>query len=282
MTLFLLIGFAVLFLSALLFRAILNGFKNPEQKHNQTPADYGIPFTEISIPANNNCNLYGWWIAGKPSKPLVILVHGWGRNVGRMLPYIANLSSPGFNLIAFDSRNHGSSDKDSFSSMLKFAEDIHSVIQFAYANYTFSSVCLVGLSIGGAASIYAAAFDSRIKKVITVGAFANPAAVMTKQLKDRRIPYFPFTWLLLKYLEKLIGKKFDEIAPVQNISNCRAEILLIHGDKDQTVPVLQATLLNQAAMPGSSTLWIIRGRGHSDCHEETDYWEKVLNFLNKN
>ena len=50
----------------------------------------------------------------------------------------------------------------------------------------------VGLSIGGAASIYAAAHDDRIKAVITVGAFAEPQAVMKKQLNRHGISQHPY------------------------------------------------------------------------------------------
>ncbi len=117
--------------------------------------------------------------------PLIILVHGWGRNAGRMMPYIDQFHKAGLNLLAFDSRNHGSSDSDQHSTMLKFAEDINASIEFASEKgwMNFSKIGLVGLSIGGAASIYAAAHDDRIKAVITVGAFAEPQEVMKKQLK---------------------------------------------------------------------------------------------------
>ena len=81
-------------------------------------------FSEINFKTENDRNLYGWWIDGNKDAPLLILVHGWGRNCGRMLPYIEKLYKEGYNLLAFDSRNHGISDKDEFSSMPKFTEDI--------------------------------------------------------------------------------------------------------------------------------------------------------------
>ncbi len=134
MIVFLWIVFVLLLISIVLFWLILKAFKNPVRQHDKTPEDIGIPFKEISIATKNNCSLYGWWIPGKEKAPLLILVHGWGRNVGRMMPYIEKLHKAGFNLIAFDSRNHGSSDADQHSTMLKFAEDIHSTIEYATEN----------------------------------------------------------------------------------------------------------------------------------------------------
>jgi len=92
-------------------------------------------------------------------------MHGWGRNAGRLIPYIKNLQDNGFNLLAFDTRHHGNSDHDKFSSMVKFAQDISASIDFIEADPITEkdNVFLIGLSIGGAASIYAAAADSRIK-----------------------------------------------------------------------------------------------------------------------
>ncbi len=266
-----------------LFLMITKSFKNPVRIHDKTPDDFDIPFEEIQIPANNNTVLYGWWIPGNNAAPTIILIHGWGRNAGRMMPYIRNLHEKGFNLIAFDSRNHGSSDKDSFSTMLKFAEDIRSVIDHGFEKGFIhdSRIGLIGLSIGGAASIYAAAHDERIRAVITVGAFANPREVMIKQLRDHYIPT-PIIKLTLSYLEHKVGFKFSDIAPQKHIHNSEAVFLLIHGEKDVTVPYKQAEKLYRAGKEGKVHLWNQPDRGHSDCHHEKGFWTKVTAFLQEN
>lgn len=266
-----------------LFLFITQSFKNPVRQHDKTPDDFSIPFEEIHIPANNNTTLYGWWIPGKKTAPTIILIHGWGRNAGRMMPYIRNLHEEGYNLIAFDSRNHGSSDKDDFSTMLKFSEDIRSVINYGYKKDFIHNghLGLIGLSIGGAASIHAAAHDKRIKAVVTVGAFADPREVMIKQLKSRYIP-MPVIWLVLRYLENKVGFRFTDIAPKKHIPKSDAAFLLIHGEKDVTVPFEQAEKLYQAGKEGKVQLWNLPERGHSDCNHEKGFWEKVSSFLERN
>ena len=205
-------------------------YKINQEPHKQTPGDFGIDFNEVFIPAKNNCRLYGWWIPAKETNPVnsptLILVHGWKRNVARVLPYIQELHPKGFNLLAFDSRNHGSSDPDHHSSMLKFSEDIMSSIDFirGMPDFTDSKIGLVGLSIGGAGSIYASAIDPRITSIVTVGAFGNPAEVMKLDMQKRHIPYFPFIMLFLAYVQNLMGVKFIDIAPVNNIARSKAEI----------------------------------------------------------
>ncbi|HEY9114389.1 MAG TPA: alpha/beta hydrolase, partial [Bacteroidales bacterium] len=262
---FLIVFIVIIIASAVFWNAMLKGFKNLVRQHDRNPSDLGIAFSEINFKTKNDRNLYGWWIAGSENAPLLILVHGWGRNCGRMLPYINKLHKEGYNLLAFDSRNHGNSDKDEFSSMPKFTEDILAAINFAEKKRTFSSIGLVGLSIGGAASIFAAAKDSRIKSVVTVGAFGSPQEVMIKPLKDRHIPYFPIIWLLFKYLQYKIGLKFNEFAPENFISQAEASFFIIHGTEDSTVNIDQAHRLKTAAKQGKATLWEIKGKGHSNC-----------------
>ena len=259
---------------------LLKAFRNPVRVHDKTPKDSGIPCEEISIPTKNNKKLYGWWIEGEATKPVLILVHGWGRNVGKMIPYIKNLQPKGYNMLVFDSRNHGHSDADDYSSMLKFAEDIMASVDFLESKKaTTNGVGLIGLSIGGGASIYAAAHDPRIDSVVTVGAFANPAHVMRKQLADRHIPYYPFVWLLFKFIELRIGAKFSVIAPVNNVANAKARFLFIHGKKDNVVPLEQGKLLIKAANPEKSKLIVYETKAHSNCHFEKGFWETLDEFF---
>ena len=148
------------------------------------------------------------------------------------------LKNVNFNLLAFDSRNHGNSDDDGHSNMKKFAQDILSAINFIdkQTEITNNQFGLIGLSIGGGASIYASAHDDRIKSVVTVGAFANPVDIMRMQLRRKHIPYQPVGKLFLKYLEHKVGFRFEDIAPEKHIGKSNARFMLVHGTKDETIP----------------------------------------------
>lgn len=263
-------------------------YKNKIEPHINTPGDYGIPFESVRFPTNNKRRLYGWWIPAQKdtmeTASTLILVHGWNRNVGQMMPYIKELHPAGYNLLVFDSRNHGSSDPDEFSSMPKFAEDIIASVNFLEKKpeINLDKLGVVGLSLGGAASIFAASKDKRISKVITVGAFAHPAAVMKREIQKKHIPYFPLIWLFFNYIQYKIGTSFEAFAPINNIGKVKAEILLIHGELDEVVPVEDAQLMEKTGNPSSVKLWTIPGKGHSDCHEQPDFWERVKGFLESN
>ena len=273
----------ILLICSTLFLAS-HSYKFKKEENKYTPAKYGFDFKEISIPTKNNKKLYGWWVPAKnqnnEKKPTIILVHGWSRNVDRVMSFIKQLHPAGYNLLAFDSRCHGKSDNDKFSSMVKFTEDIRSAIDYSVKlpNVDTNRIGLLGLSIGGAASIYAASLDKRIKSVVTGGAFAHPTKVMEIEFKKRKIPYYPFIWLIFKYMEFRIGAKFDDIAPSNNIVKSDASIFLIHGIDDATVPLEQADELYQAGNPDKVKLWKVEGKGHSNCNHHPEFWVKVLDF----
>ncbi|MEZ5196522.1 MAG: alpha/beta fold hydrolase [Bacteroidales bacterium] len=243
--LLLVILLSLLLIIGVCFLMMTKMYTNKFEAHIKTPGDYGIPFETVRYQTRNNKKLYGWWIPSKKNSAVaqtILLVHGWNRNVGRMMPYIKELYPEGYNLLVFDSRNHGSSDADEFSSMPKFAEDIIASIDFLEkkAQMHCDDLMVIGLSMGGAASIFAASKDNRIAKIITVGAFAHPGEVMKREIQKRHVPYFPVIWMFLRYVQYKIGNSFDAIAPLNNIGKVKSKILLIQGEEDDVVPMEQA------------------------------------------
>jgi dipeptidyl aminopeptidase/acylaminoacyl peptidase len=74
---------------------------------------------------------------------------------------------------------------------------------------------------------------------------------------------------------------FDKIAPVNNIPNAEAEIFIIHGNDDETVPLQQGRALEAAGKKEKTHLWIVPGKGHSDCDTHPQFWEQVSTFLHR-
>ncbi len=267
----------------MLFRAMTRVFNTRPVDYTATPADLELAYETVRFPTANGLSLHGWWIPSLKGqkKPVVILLHGWRRNAERMMPYIEALHGD-FNLFVFDARNHGKSDSDTYSSMPRFAEDIRAAldhIQGSRAGEYSGAIGLVGLSMGGAASIYAASQDERIRAVVTVGAFANPAEVMRLEYKKRHIPYFPMVWLVFEYFQHHMKVRFNDIAPEKHIGRAEARFLIVHGTDDRTAPFSHGERLHRAARPGNARLLPIDGAGHSDCHTYNGFWTELRGFL---
>ena len=258
-------------------------FQNVKEPPRRTPAELGLDFETWSIPTQNHRRLQAWWIPAKERQgkaPVLVLVHGWSRNSARMLPYIEALHPAGFHLLAFDARNHGASDADGYASVVKFAEDIQAVLHYLEEHHGIhpQRVGLIGLSIGGAASLLAAARESRLGAVVTVGAFAHPGEIIAHDLEQRGKLLQWLTGPILKLVEWRIGFDLDAIAPEKAASTIRCPVLCIHGTDDKTVPVEHGRRLEQAFSQANQQLWLLPGRGHSDCHLEPGFWERVTRF----
>lgn len=276
--LWLVLGAAVLVF--FLDRLIERMYRYKIEPHHIAPAKYGIAFEEVRFPGPKHAQLYGWWIPGEVHAPVLILVHGWSRNLSRVMPYIRALHPMGYNLLAFDARNHGSSSPAKNPTIGTFTEDVLAAIDYVVAEHAEEQpgVGIVGLSIGGGAAINAAGQDGRVRAVISVGAIAHPVEIMSYEFDKRHVPRF-IAWLLLSYMRLRFGIDFNAIAPVKNIAKAEARILLVHGENDATVPLVQARELSEAAAPGKAELWVVPGKGHSDCHTHSDFWGRVAAFL---
>ena len=84
---------------------------------------------------------------------------------------------------------------------------------------------------------------------------------------------------LFGYMKLRFGINFEKIAPVNNIPHADAHILLIHGEQDETIPLTQGQALDAAGNAEKSQLWVVPGKGHSDCDSHPQFWEKVGAFL---
>jgi pimeloyl-ACP methyl ester carboxylesterase len=272
-------GIAILLIFAL-DQLVERMYRNEKKPARITPQKYDIPFDEIHIPAKDGGQLYGWWIPTSPHAPTLILIHGWGRNLSRMIPTIRALHPLGYNLLAFDARNHGGSSPIRRPTVWTFSEDALAAVDFISRSDLVSSreLGILGLSIGGGAAINTAGRDKRVKSIITVGALSHPIEVMNLEFQKRNIPLF-IARFLFWYIQLRFRINFDKIAPVNNISRAEADILLIHGDQDETVPLAQGQSLAAAGNPQKSQLWVVPGKGHSDCDSHPQFWEKVEAFL---
>ena len=260
--------------------AMMTAWRRTRVAPRRTPAALGLGYEEVWIPTANGKRLHGWWVAGgEGRRRAAVLVHGWGRNAERMLPYVTMLHVEGMHVLAFDARHHGLSDADGHASLKKFSEDIRAVVDFLAArpDVDMRGLAVVGLSIGGSAAIHAAAHDPRIRLVATVGAFAHPREAML-QLGRGSCLLAPALPLALRFVEWRVGARLDDLAPERHAGRVAGRLLLIHGEVDQTVPVENVERLARAA-GDRAEVWRIAGRGHSDPHLEPGFAERLTRFL---
>lgn len=255
------------------------GFRAPRIVEKKTPAESGMSYQEVFIPAQKQKQLFAWFLPGDPSAPTIIIIHGWGGNAELMLPLAQPFLQAGINVLLLDARNHGRSDASGHSSLPRFAEDIDSAISWV-AQHKGGEIILLGHSVGGGAVLFVASQRTDISAVISISAFAHPKWMMLRYLTEKKIPS-ALIHLILSYVEWLIGERFDTIAPMNTACNAHCPVLLVHGKEDRTIPLSDALTIKNSCKKGSIELLLIEGADHDSVDKIETHAHQLISFLEK-
>jgi len=242
----------------------------------------GLPWREVSVPARNGKRLFGWFIPARGCGPALVIMHGWGGNAEMMLPLAAPLHAAGYSLLLVDARCHGRSDDDSFASLPRFAEDIESALDWLAGKPEIDAqrLGIVGHSVGAGAALLAASRRPGLRAVVSLAAFAHPAAMMKRWLASKRVPYWPFGAYVLAYVQQVIGHRFADIAPCNTIARVPCPVLLVHGSEDETVPMAEAVQIHAARASDAVELLLVPG-SHDDYGDIGRQFAAVRDFLDR-
>ena len=256
------------------------GFRAPRNRETKTPADFDLPFSEHLIPSISDKKLFAWLLTAENSKETLIILHGWGSNSEWMLPVAKPFYHAGINVLLIDSRNHGNSDADSFSSLPRFAEDIDKAIDWLKLNHIAlaDKIAILGHSVGGGAALFSASKRDDIQAIISISAFAHPKWMMQRFLKKAYLPAFIIP-IILRYIEWVIGHSFASIAPIKTVCDITKPILLVHGKDDTTVPIEDAHAIIKNCPKSHLQIIEVDGAGHNSVDKVEQHSEELIDFL---
>ena len=250
------------------------------QKPRQQPDDFDLPNVALRIPVGRRKRLFGWWIPAARSRRSVIILHGWSSNAAQLLPLAAPFHRAGYNVLLFDARNHGQSDRNGIASLPAFADDLAHVRQWLKREKTecVEEEYLIGHSVGAGAVLFEAARHPGCNAVISLAAFAHPDLLMRRQLEKHPLP----RWLIgpiLKYVQWVIGHRFDDIAPVDTIKKVQCPVLIVHGKADRTVPPSDAETIYQSCPESRCQLLLVEKATHGSIEKIEACGEKLVRFF---
>ena len=290
---------------ALVHWGIRRGLAAPRVPHHTEPGVLGLAFETLRIDTENGKSLHAWFIPGPAraavadadaataaareeaeippaAAPAVLVMHGWGGNAALMLPLARPLHEAGYATLFVDARCHGASDDDSFASLPRFAEDTEHAFAWLSAREGVdpARIALLGHSVGAGAVLFAASRTPQVAAVVSVAAFSHPAAMMRRWLAAKRIPEKPIGRYILDYVQKTIGHRFDDIAPVTTIARIRRPVLLVHGADDEVVPIDEAMQIY--AMRGDTPVELMTLTGdHESFADLEHHMGRLVGFLDR-
>ncbi|MBI5166224.1 MAG: alpha/beta fold hydrolase [candidate division NC10 bacterium] len=258
----------------------------PRYPYDTPPFTFGWNYEEISIKTVDGLSLSGWFIPGSRGGPVVILAHGLGAGKSDLVDFAPFLYKGGYNVLLFDFRAHGKSDGSSTSFGYHEQKDLSAAIDFLKARKDVDPqrIGVLGLSLGGAVAILAAAQLKEIRAVAVEGVYASFPETVTRHLYlAYRLPKFPFTHLALWTFSLLFKVDIDRISPIESIGRISPRpLFIIAGGKDERMTPEEAWRLYQAAGEPKE-LWVVPGAGHLEARAVAgpEYERRVLYFFNK-
>jgi dipeptidyl aminopeptidase/acylaminoacyl peptidase len=258
---------------------ILRGLRAPRLAAQSTPHALGFEAQSVHLPGPNGKTLFAWFLParGLANAPAVLVMHGWGANASLMLSSAAPLSDAGFAVLLVDARCHGASGDEAFTSLPRFAEDIEAALDWLALSPQVDATRLgvIGHSVGAGAALFSATRRSDIRAVISISAFAHPYEVMRRLLASHHIPYFGVGWYVLRHVQRVIGARFDEIAPIRSIARVGCPVMLVHGEDDDLVTFDDARRLLAAGSAGRVQLLAVAGRHDPIEALQAQQWQLV-------
>ena len=264
-------------------RVLARFFRVPHIPSGDTPAQVGLQAEDVTIDGPRGRRLRAWFVPVPATgpQPAAVVLHGWTGSASLMLPIARPLLAAGLHVLLLDARCHGRSDDDSFSSMPDFATDAEHALAWLRADPRVDAdrVVLVGHSVGAGACLMVAARDPRVAAVVSLSSMADPAAYMGRAMRRRGVPGVAVRFVLNE-IQRAVGQRFTEFAPLTTIARLRVPVLLIHGAEDPVVPLADAEAL-QSAAPAGTDLLIIPGVGHSAIGDFLTVAPAVTAFLHR-
>ena len=238
----------------------------PTEEVIYTPEMVGLDYDEVYFDTDGGHRLNGWYIPGASDTDITWLwFHGNGGNIGHRVEEIAQIHQRlGVNLFIFDYQGYGKSSGG--PSEQATYRDARAALQYLNSRSELSQdrVVYFGRSLGAAVSIELAIKNPPMGMIL-VAPFAS-----LNDMAKIAFPHIPFaTWLA--------GNRFNSLARINQVT---APTIIIHGERDETVPVAQGRKLYQATNQPKHFLGLPTA-GHNDTNTAGGnlYWDSLAEFL---
>ena len=215
------------------------------------------------------------------SKDIIIMTHGFTGDKNVFTAISKNILQNGFNVLRFDFSGCGESE-DTSLTIDKQMDDLKSAIKFV-KNKGFENIALVGYSLGGLISIKV--YDKQIKTIILLAPLTDSRKDYRKKYSKEQLEELNSKGYITKISkgairEKvIIDKKIIEfiergINQRELLSNVKCPVLIIHGDKDDRVP-LEFSKKAIKYLSQDSRLEILKGADHKNIFLLENYINSV-------
>jgi fermentation-respiration switch protein FrsA (DUF1100 family) len=226
----------------------------------------GLPLEEVWFQSGDGAKLFGWYVEAQADRPVILWCHGNAGNIIHRLENLTLLYQLGISVFLFDYRGYGRS--------LNLRPSEAGLYQDALGAYEYLTrtrrirpdrLVLFGRSLGAAVAGELAA-QQPAAGLILESSFPSIEAVAKYHYGGA-----PVHWLL--------GAEFRLIDRLPQLSLPK---LILHGDRDDIIPIELGRQVFEAATPPKEW-YVIRGADHNNTYQAggAPYFRRWAEFIQR-
>ncbi len=236
----------------------------PEKAISETPSDVGLAFEDLYLATADGVKINCWYIPFPGSRTALLWLHGNAGNLSHRVDLLRHLhQAVQVNILMVEYRGYGRSEG---------VVSEQGTYRDALASYDYlptrtdvdpARIVVFGQSLGAAVAVELA-LQRKAQGLILEAPFTS-----IREMAQVAYPWLPIgRWLATKY--DTLSKSADLKTP----------LLVLHGDRDEIVPIDQGRRVFEAA-PGPKTFYPITGAGHNDTYlvGGKAYFETIERFI---
>lgn len=241
---------------------------------------------EVTITSNDGLELHGFYIENEnnTNHNYVIMCHGYSCKARFMSNHMREIYKFGFDILAPDSRAHGSSEGDTITMGYYEKDDLMLWINSIIEKDKDANILIMGVSMGASTVLLTSGEDSlpsNVKAVISDCAYTTAYDEFKSQSLDvAHIPPHPIIDMTSLVAKIRAGFSFKDVDCIQAVKRSTTPTLFIHGTDDTFVPARMLDELYENANCEKQKL-LVDGAVHANSAnvEPELYWSTVDNFL---
>lgn len=251
----------------------------------ETPADYGLPFEDVTVNSADGLKLAGWFVPSQ-NGAVILMQHGYKSTRKELLNEAEMMYRHGYGALLTTVRAHDHSDGEMITFGMNEVDDLDAWYQYLVSREDVDAdrIGILGNSYGGMLAIQYAARNENIKAVVANSSFSSlNDTVSTSVTYFTDLPAFPFAPLIVFWAERETGFKTEDIDATKWIAQISPRpVFLMQGGADVVISAESGQRLYDAAGEPKE-LWFDPELGHVqfDTERAEEYERRVVQFFDR-
>ncbi len=242
---------------------------------------HDLPAESVRIPSESGELLSGWFVPADGERGTILLLHGNRGSRLSMLNRARLFWNAGYSVLLIDLQAHGESPGTQITAGFRESNNVRSAVEYLKSRTPGQRIGIVGVSLGGAATLLASPLD--VDAVVLEAVYTTIEEAIDNRIRMRLGPLSPIaTALLLVQLEPRLGVPPSRLRPIEHIGRLGCPVMVMAGDCDRRTTIDETRQLFERANEPKE-LVVFKGAEHVDLEKFSPrhYADCVLPFMNQ-